>query len=69
MPTHTTVNAEGNMWLYHGLPHLVQNNCGPQFVVDFTCELYRLLGIKLATSMEYHPQMDGQTKCVNQEME
>jgi hypothetical protein len=70
------VNAEGTAWLYlkeiwklHGLPHSVQSDCGPQFIADFTHELYRLLGIKLATSMAYHPQTDSQTECINQEME
>jgi hypothetical protein len=38
-------------------------------IVDFMYELYRHLRIKLATSTAYHPQMDGQTKHVNQEME
>jgi len=32
-------------------------------------ELYRLLGIKLGTSMAYHPQTNGQTERVNQELE
>jgi len=76
MPMHTVVNAEGaarlylkEVWKLHGLPHSVWSDCRPQFVVDFTCELYRLLGIKLATSMAYHLQTDGQTEHVNQEME
>jgi hypothetical protein len=33
------------------------------------CELYKLLGIKLAMSTGYHPQTDGQTEHVNQELE
>lgn len=32
-------------------------------------ELHRLLGIKILSSMAYHPQMDGQTECLNQELE
>ena len=32
-------------------------------------ELYRLLGIELASSTAYHPQTDGQTEQVNQELE
>ena len=40
-----------------------------QFVHKFTHELYRLLDIHIAASTAYHPQTDGQTKCVNQELE
>jgi transposase InsO family protein len=76
MPTHTTVNAEGaarlylkEVWKLHGLPHSVGSIRGPQFVADFTRKLYRLLGIKLTTSTAYHPQTDGQTERINQEME
>jgi hypothetical protein len=41
----------------------------PQFVAGFMCELYKLLGIKLALSTAYHPQTDGQTEHVNQVIE
>jgi hypothetical protein len=76
IPTHTTINVEGTallflkeVWKHHGTPWAVISDRGPQFVAAFTCKLYKLLGIKLATSMAYHPQTDGQTKCVNQELE
>jgi len=36
---------------------------------QFMHELYHLLGIKVAASTAYHPQTDGQTECVNQELE
>ena len=36
---------------------------------EFTQELYRMLGIKLAATTAYHPQGDGQTEHVNQELE
>jgi hypothetical protein len=72
---HTTIIAVGaarlflcEVWKHHGTLHVVVLDCGPQFVADFTHELYRLIGIKLATSTAYHPQMDGQTKRVNQEL-
>jgi transposase InsO family protein len=74
--THTTNKAEGAAWLYlqeiwkhHGLPQAVLSDQGSQFIAKFTCELYRLLGIKLVMSTAYHPQTDGQTECVNQELE
>jgi len=35
----------------------------------FIKELYQLLGIEAATSTAYHPQTDGQTEHVNQELE
>jgi hypothetical protein len=42
---------------------------GPQFVAEFMRELYRLLRITISSSTAYHPQLDGQTKHVNQELE
>jgi transposase InsO family protein len=57
------------VWKLHGLPCSVRSDRGPQFVTDFTRKLYRLLRIKLTMSMAYHPQTDGQTERVNQEME
>ena len=76
IPTNTTVSALGsarlylrNVWKLHGLPDKMLSDRGPQFIAEFTRELYRLLGIKLATSTAYHPQTDGQTERVNQELE
>ena len=36
---------------------------------EFTTEVYRLLGIEAAKTTAYHPQADGQTEWVNQELE
>ncbi|GLB41135.1 putative retrotransposable element tf2 155 kda protein type 1-like [Lyophyllum shimeji] len=76
IPTHTTCTAIGaanlyrkHVWKLHGLPDAFVSDRGPQFVAEFTQELYRLLGIKLSTSTAYHPQSDGQTERVNQELE
>ena len=76
IPTHTIVTALGSMWLYlqqvwklHGLPLSVLSDHGSQFVLQFMCELYHILNIKIAASTAYHPQMDGQTEHVNQELE
>ena len=74
--TTTTITALGaarlymvHVWKLHGLPRQVVLDRGPQFVADLTRELYRLLGIKLAATTAYHPQGDGQTERVNQELE
>jgi transposase InsO family protein len=73
--THTTITAVGarlflrQVWKHHGTPCIVISDRGPQFVADFTRELYCLIGIKLATSTAYHPQTNGQTECINQELE
>jgi hypothetical protein len=71
-PTHTTINAEGTallflkeVWKHHGTPRVVISDRGQRFVAGFTCELYKLLGIKLALSTAYHPKTDGQTERVN----
>ena len=50
-------------------PYSVVSDHGPQFVARFTKELYRLLGIKLASSTAWHPQTNGQTERVNQELD
>jgi transposase InsO family protein len=76
IPTHTTLNAEGTallflkeVWKHHGMPQVIISDRGPQFIARFTCELYKLLGIKLAMSTAYHPQIDSQTEHVNQVLE
>jgi hypothetical protein len=76
LPVNTTITAEGsarqfrdNVWKLHGLPTCTISDRGPQFTAAFTAELYRLLGIKAAKTTAYHPQADGQTERVNQELE
>jgi hypothetical protein len=76
IPTHTTITALGpaqlylqNMWKLHGLPQLMLLDRGPQFVAEFMHKLYCLLGITISLSTAYHPQSNGQTEHVNQELE
>jgi transposase InsO family protein len=76
IPTHTTINVEGTallfhkeVWKHHGTTRVVVSDRGPQFIATFTCKLYKLLGIKLATLTAYHPQTDGQMERVNQVIE
>jgi len=58
-----------NVWKLHGFPEGVVSDRGPQFAVELTKELNRMLGIKTKLSMVFHPQTDGQTERINQELE
>jgi hypothetical protein len=75
-PTTAEVDSVGiarlfrdNVWKHHGLPEQIISDRGPQFVSAFTRELNRLLGIQTTPSTAFHPQTDGQTERVNQEIE
>ncbi len=50
------------------MPRIVISDRGPQFVSKFMKELYQLLNITLNASTAWHPQTDGQTERVNQEI-
>lgn len=76
VPTNDTVNSEGmarlyrdNVWKLHGLPDHIISDRGPQFALRFTKDLNKALGIVTALSTAYHPQTDGQTECMNQDIE
>jgi len=58
-----------NVWKLHGLLESVVLDRGPQFVAELTKELNRMLGIKTKLSTAFHPQTDGQTERMNQEVE
>src|SRR5260221_461357 len=58
-----------HIWHHHGLPEEVISDCRSTFISNFSCELTALLGVKLTPSTSYHPQTDGQTERVNQEIE
>ena len=76
IPTTSEISSVGiahlfhdNVWKLHGLPEEVISDRGTQFITQFTQQLNKLLGIKVAASTAYHPQTDGQMKWVNQEIE
>ena len=76
LPCHETITTEGvtrlfqkEIWPHEKIPRQIITDWGPQFVAQFTKELYWLLKITGAPSMAYHPQMDGQMERVNQEVE
>ena len=57
-----------SFWKLHGLPEEVISDRGPQFVSNSMYGLSEILRIKVVASTAYHPQMDGQTERVNQEV-
>src|SRR5260370_19875254 len=76
IPTVTSLDSAGVAWLFlehvwchHRLPEEVISDHGPAFISNFSHDLTTLLGVKLTPSTSYHPQTDGQTECVNQEIE
>jgi len=58
-----------NVWKLHGLPESIISDRGPQFAVGVMRELNTMLGIDNKLSTAFHPQTDGQTERMNQELE
>ncbi|SJL13290.1 uncharacterized protein ARMOST_16730 [Armillaria ostoyae] len=76
VPCNVELLAEGwaqilrdHVYAHHGMPQVVISDRGPQFVSAFMKELYRMLDITQNASTAFHPQTDGQTERVNQEVE
>ncbi|SJL01314.1 uncharacterized protein ARMOST_04634 [Armillaria ostoyae] len=76
VPCNVELSAEGwarilrdHVYARHGMPQVVISDRGPQFVSAFMKELYRMLDISQNASTAFHPQTDGQTERVNQEVE
>ena len=76
IPTTKTLMQEGagqllldNLYKWFGLPDEMLLDRGPQFAAMASRELLKLLGIKLNLTTAYHPQTDGATERVNQEIE
>ena len=60
---------QNNVWKLHGLPESVVSDRGPQFAAGSTKELNKMLGIETRLFTVFHPQIDGQTERMNQELE
>ena len=60
---------QDNIQKLHGLPESIVSDRGPQFAAELTKELNRMLGIEMRLSTAFHPQTDGQTEWINQELE
>src|SRR5258706_41350 len=76
IPTVTSLDSAGVAWLFlehiwhhHGLLEEEISDHGSTFISNFSHELAALLGVKLTPSTSYHPQTDGQTEHMNQEIE
>ncbi|THH17355.1 hypothetical protein EUX98_g9150 [Antrodiella citrinella] len=76
LPCTKEIDALGTAQLYHtepyrrfGLPDSMISDRGPQFASRVMQELVNLLGVKSKLSTAYHPQTDGQTERINQEVE
>jgi len=57
------------VWRLHSLPESIISDRGVQFAAGMMKELNNLLGIQTKLSTAYHPQTDGQTERINQELE
>lgn len=76
IPFHTLLASEGMARIYrdqifaqHGLPRAIVHDRGPQYHSIFMKELYRLLSITPNYTTAYHPQTNGQSERINQELE
>ena len=76
MPCNKTIDALGtaqifidHVWKQFGLPDIIISDRGPQFTSRGFQEMCKLLKINHRMSTAYHPQTDGETERVNQEIE
>ena len=73
--TTTNVSLEGiakiyrdDIWKLHGISRKILSDRGLQFVSKFMEEFTKALGTKKQLLTVYHPQIDGQTERINQEI-
>src|SRR6266850_1393921 len=76
MPCNKTIDTLGatqifidHVWKQFGLPDVIISDRGPQFTSKVFQEICQHLGINHRMSTAYHPQTDGETERVNQELE
>ena len=75
-PCNKTITAEetaqlylDHVWRRTGLPRQVISDRGPQFASKVMQEIWSKLGVNSTMSTAFHPQTDGETERVNQELE
>ena len=71
----TNISSEGiakiykdDIWKLHRVSRKILSNRGPQFTSKFMEEFMKALGTKRQLLIAYHPQTDGQTERINQEI-
>jgi hypothetical protein len=76
IPCNESIDSEGiaKLFVKHvyrrfSLHEKIISDRGPQFISKFSRALAELLQYKIAASTAYHPQTDGQTERLNQELE
>ena len=58
-----------DVWKLHRLPESIISNRDLLFTAELTRELNKMLGIETRLLMVFHPQTNGQTEWMNQELE
>ena len=76
VPCNKTITAEetaklymNHVWRHTGLPQQVISDRGPQFASQVMQEVWNKQGVRSTMSTVFHPQTDGETERVNQELE
>ena len=59
---------QNKIWKIHGVPQKVLSDRKPQFTSRFIEDLTKVLETKWTLSIAYYPQMNSQTKRINQEV-
>jgi hypothetical protein len=62
-------NFRDHIWKRFGMPEQIISDRGPQYIAQFTKDLYQLMNTTTNISTAFHPQTDGQTERINQEVE
>jgi hypothetical protein len=75
-PCNKTIDAKGtaelyinNVWKRFGFPKIFISDRDPRFASKVFQEIAKTMGIKSRMSTAFHPQTDGETERVNQELE
>jgi hypothetical protein len=76
IPTNKTMDSYGmvqllweKVWKDFGVPRVILSDRGPQFASQFMKAHNEIFGIKTALSTAYHPQTDGQSERMIQEVQ